>query len=662
MFQKVILLLTVFMSLTMANHLKNETSPYLLQHKDNPVDWYPWGEAAFAKAKKEHKLIFLSIGYSTCHWCHVMARESFEHKDVAKVLNKDYVSIKVDREQYPQIDSFYQKVYRVMNNRAGGWPLTIILTPDMKPFFAATYIPRDGGYGSSGLIDILKKIAHLDRKKLHKQGEQVLKVVKNIEHLVPQKASLEHNIASKTLKQFEQNYDSVYKGFGRGPKFPQFTSLVLLLKIYQINGNKKALSMAVDTLRAMAKSGMFDQIEGAFYRYSVDRKWAIPHFEKMLYTNAEALEAYSLAYKITKEPLFKEVIDKTISQIDERFLEGGVYKSASNADSKNGLGEEEEGYYFLFDYAKALEYLEKNGISKAGAKKALHYLGISEDGNFNGEYSNPKIAGAKAPKDTKKVIALLKKMRHAKKYPFIDSKINTAWNALYIKGKLMAATIDKKYLKSALSSLDTLLKLMYKNGELYHQTIPGRVPVQKGVLQDYAFLANALFKAYQITLEQRYFDLYEKLVKDSIKLFYKNGRWLESHGGFKSYAEIEGGSYASDLGVEFINLTLYATAKGDYKVLTIVKKSMSYYVKDINAYPSYFPSVTLASLLLKYEPLFIKSNRKNLQLFKSESFRYPFVYKEVTKSNQYLACKLSSCFSYATDIRKIRKDINALLK
>ncbi len=660
MFKKALLLLTIFLGITMANQLQNETSPYLLQHKNNPVNWYPWGEEAFTKAKKENKLIFLSIGYSTCHWCHVMVHESFEDEQVAKILNKDFISIKIDREQFPHIDGFYQKVYRVMNKKGGGWPLTIVMTADKEPFFAATYIPKYAGYGSRGLIEILQEIAHFDRVKLQEKGKQVLDVVNSKEKISHSNETFDNKLLHNIIKQFQNSYDYEYKGFGTHPKFPQFTNLILLLKTYKIDGDKEALTMAIDSLKAMAKGGIFDQIEGGFYRYSVDQKWTIPHFEKMLYTNAEALEAYSLAYQITREPLFKEVIDKTIQEIDKRFLEDGVYKSASNADSKNDQGKNEEGYYFVFDYMESLEFLEKNGIREDAAKEALAYLGIVEDGNFDGEHSNPEIIGSSKPKNIKKVISLLKEIRDTKEYPFIDNKINTAWNALYIKGKLLATKVDKKYLKSALHSLNSLITLVYKDGELYHQTIKGKIPTQKAILEDYSFLSATLFEAYQQTLDNKYLTLYEKLIEKSIELFYQDGRWIESNDGFKTYADIEESGYASALGVHFNNLILYASMEGDYKTFEIVKKSMQYYVEYINKYPSYFPNATLASIFYNIEPVFIKSKKENLESFSTNSFSYPFVYKKEYDADEYLACKISSCFSYSNDIKKIIKDINNL--
>jgi uncharacterized protein len=644
----------------MANQLYNETSPYLLQHKDNPVDWYPWGDEAFDKAKKENKLIFLSIGYSTCHWCHVMAHESFEDEEVAKVLNKDFISIKMDREQFPHIDGFYQKVFRVMNKRGGGWPLTIAMTADKEPFFSATYIPKYAGYGSRGLIEVLQEIASYDKGVLKEQGQQILSFVKQQEQFPLSNTNYDKKILHTIVEQFKSSYDSHYKGFGTQPKFPQFANIILLLRLYHINKDQDALNMAVDSLRAMAKGGIYDQIEGAFYRYSVDQKWTIPHFEKMLYTNAEALEAYTLAYKITKEPLFKEIIDKTIKQIDIRFKEHGVYKSASNADSKNDHEENEEGYYFVYDYMESLEYLESNGIDTQEAKLALHYLGIIKDGNFDAEKSNPEILDDTKPKYLEKVIALLKQIRDKREYPFIDNKINTAWNALYLKGKLIASTTDTNYLQETLHSLDSLISLMYEKGELYHQTIKRKNPTQKGILEDYSFMISTLFEAYQITLDEKYLAIYEQLVKKSIEIFYKDGRWKEADDGFETFADIEDAGYASALGVQFTNLILYACMEGDYKIYEMTKKSMQYYIEHINKYPSYFPNTTLASIYYMIKPVFIKSSKEKLEKFTPDDFNYPFVYKKGYTAKEYLACTINSCFSYSLDLQKIIEDTDNL--
>lgn len=654
----------VFFGITLeaANKLTNETSPYLLQHKNNPVAWYPWGNEAFEVAKKENKLIFLSIGYSTCHWCHVMAHESFEDDEVAHVLNKDFISIKVDKEQFPHVDNFYQNVFRTMNKRTGGWPLTVIMTADKEPFFAGTYIPKNAGYGSKGLINIIDEIVNAPYKDLKDNGKEILALVKKNEKLSFQNIKPDINLASKAIKQFKSYYDFEYKGFAKDPKFPNFANIIMLLKLYEITKNEDAKLMALEALTTMAKGGIYDQIEGAFYRYTVDKKWQLPHFEKMLYTNAEALEAYSMAYKLTKDPLYKKVINETIAQIDKRFMVNDVYYSASNADSKNHEGEMEEGFYFMVDYFEAEEFLEKNNISEKTIQETLAYLGIEKDGNFDGDLSNPHITSDNKPQGFEKVKKLLLKMREVKEYPFIDNKINTAWNALYLKGKFKAGYINKQYRKEAKKSLDTLLELMYKDGLLYHQTILGKNAVQKGLLEDYSFMAMASFEAYQMTLDMKYFTIFKELTLKSVELFYKNGKWLESDDGFIVYASIEDRGYASALGVNLINLINLSTVDANMKLLEIASKTLNQFGKKINKFPSYYPNTTLASIMNHIEPIFIKSKLENLKNYSSSNIHYPFVYKYEYDTSQYLACKINSCFSYNKVFDVVKKEIEALVK
>jgi len=643
-----------------SNHLANETSPYLLQHKDNPVDWYPWGNATFLKAKKENKLIFLSIGYSTCHWCHVMAHESFENKQFAALLNKYFVSIKVDREELPHIDAYYQKVYNVMNNKSGGWPLTIIMTSNKKPFFSTTYVPLYAGYGSSGLMNLIKSVVAAPRQKLSKIGENVLAYLRRGQYISNQRVSLYSDLAKRTINEIKSYYDFKSSGFSKRPKFPEASKIILLLKLYEITKNKKSLNMALKTLDAMAKGGIYDQIEGGFYRYSVDDKWKIPHFEKMLYTNGELLQAYALAYKYIKNPLYKKIIDETIAQIDKRFRVDKVYMSASNADSKNFSGEEEEGFYFLYEYDNVLQYLQKKGLKKIEIDPTLRYLGITEDGNFDGDLSNPHITTKNPPKNLKKVKKMLVAMRKRREYPFIDTKINTAWNAIYIKGMFQARIVNKKYITQAKTSLDALINKMYVKGVLYHQTVPGVAPKQKALLEDYAFLASTLFEAYQATLEQKYLNLYKQLITKSIMLFYKNGKWLESNDAFTTYAGIRQGAYANALAQQSINILNYATVEADTKKYGVAKEMLENYAKAINANPSSYPTATFASLMFEYGSVFIKSNRDNLNRVDINEINYPFVYKYVYDINDYLACKINSCFSYNAKFVKVKKDIESL--
>ena len=653
----IILVILFYTSLLSSNHLVDETSPYLLQHKDNPVDWYPWGHDAFVKAKDENKFMFLSIGYSTCHWCHVMAEESFEDKQVAKLLNDSYISIKVDREQYPHIDKYYQKIYHILNKKGGGWPLTIILTSDMKPIYAGTYVPKYSGYGSLGLVKILNNLKNKDKKKLNKFGQSILNILEQNKEVINSQ-NIDKDIEEKTIKQFINYYDFKYKGFSKHPKFPHASSIDILLDLYKITNNSNAFNMAIDSLKSMAKGGIYDQISGGFYRYSVDEKWQIPHFEKMLYTNAELIEVYTKAYKLTKNSLFKNIVIETIQEIDKRFLQNGVYKSASNADSKNFHGENEEGFYFIYDYDSIYEYLQNKKVKNI--KNSLHHFGIMEDGNIDGDYCNPYIAD-NTKINISKIKEYLAKYREKKEYPFIDNKINTAWNALYIEAKLKASTFDKRYLDEALKSLDSLLKMMYIDGVLYHQSIYRKIPTQQALLEDYSFLISTLFQAYQLTLDEKYFKLFDKFVEESINKFYKNGKWLDSNDGFISYASLDDNAYKNALANLFNNLILYSTVNADIKILDIVKKSIKSFSVELNKYPSYYPTALKTLLLDKYPPIFIKSIKNNLNSIDLATIKYPYIYKKVYDTNNYLGCASNSCFSYSKDFSDIKSDIELKL-
>ncbi|HIO90730.1 MAG TPA: thioredoxin domain-containing protein [Campylobacterales bacterium] len=638
-----------------ANQLKNSTSPYLLQHKNNPVEWYEWGEEAFKKAKKENKFIFLSIGYSTCHWCHVMARESFEDTEVAKILNENYISIKVDKEQLPHIDNYYQLAYRLVNKKGGGWPLTVILTPKIKPFFLATYIPKSEGYGSRGLIDILNSFSSHDKKQIDDSAEIISNMIDGYQNSKSKSVKLDSLIVKKAIAGHKKNYDFRYKGIGNRPKFPQASSIDSMLWLYQLSLNKLAFEMATDMLSAMANGGIYDQIDGGFYRYSVDERWEIPHFEKMLYTNGELISTYVKAYHVKKNPLYKKVIDESIEEIDRRFLYQDLYFSASNADSKNAKGEEEEGYFFVYDYETTYEYLEKNGISKSDINESMHYFGIVEDGNYDGDMSNPHVTTAIKPKAYTEVLSLLKEMREAKSYPFIDKKINTAWNAMMIKSKFEAG-----YIKSAKKSLDALLNLMYKNAVLYHQTLLPNKPKQEGLLEDYAFLADCLFIAYQVTLDKEYLELFRSLTRKSVELFYKEERWRESTDSFVTFATLEDNNYASELSINLENILKLSVVDADFKLQSIVKKTISDFSQLINSYPSYYPNASKVAIMLKQDMLFIKSSKKNLDMIDVHKLSYPFVYKLESDKDDYLLCGLESCFSVSKDLKTIIEAIEKL--
>ncbi len=643
-----------------SNELSKSTSPYLLQHKDNPVDWMEWSDRAFKKAKDENKLIFLSIGYSTCHWCHEMARQSFSQKDVADILNKNFVSIKVDKERLSYIDNYYQEGYRIVNNRAGGWPLTVILLPNKKPVYFGTYMPKDA------LIELLKKVASTKRDKLESIANDIEKAINLYKNSKVKEVKLSNNLLNKAFIGYKKMYDFKNKGFSKAPKFPQANSINALLNIYLIEDNKEALKMATDMLDAMAKGGIYDQIDGGFFRYSVDSKWTIPHFEKMLYTNAELISVYSKAYKITKKKLYAKVVRESIKEIDRRFFHQGLYYSASNADSKDENGNEREGYYFVFDYNEALDYLTKHGISKLRAQEVLKHFGIKDMGNFEGgEYSNPTLKKYDTKYERER--HLLSELRAKREYPFIDKKINTAWNALYIKAKIDAGVVDSTFTKEAISSLNKLLEIMQnKNGELYHQTLLPNKPTQKGLLEDYAFIGNALFSAYEATLDDKYLNNFEKVVAISVNKFYKGSKWLQSTDKeFKVKATIDDGSYKSPLATNLGNILKMVLFGGDYKLLNIVEQSIKNNSMAINNYPQYYPSALNVATMLNRGLYIIKGPKIGLIKEKLNDIKYPFVYKKAINSKsskEYQLCGLKSCYASDISIDKVKNKLKDLIK
>jgi hypothetical protein len=645
-----------------ANKLIEEESPYLQQHAHNPVDWYAWGEEAFEKAKQENKMIFLSIGYSTCHWCHVMEKESFENKAIAKQLNQNFISIKVDREEYPHIDKYYQSVYRMMNKNSGGWPLTIIMTPDKKVFFSTTYLAPEPKYGQQGLINTLNIIIDTfknEKEVIFKDAQSIEAVIKKNLKLQNHKQTitLNQDIASTFLQQIKSGYDHENKGMGSAPKFPQATTWLTLLNIYKNSHNKEALDLATQALTAMAQGGIYDQIEGGFYRYAVDMTWTIPHFEKMLYTNAELLESYLEAYKINPKKLYSQVIHTTFSNLEERFKEENLYYSASDADSDG-----EEGKYFVFKYKDTLKALTTQGFTQKEANEVLEYLNVSSFGNFEKEQNNPSIdVDSVYPMKLGEAKTILKNLRKEKNYPFIDKKIQTSWNSLLIGSLFKAGEIlDKKYTTSAILSLDSLIEKLYVNQELYHQVLLGKKPKVKAYLEDYAFLISTLIKAHQETLEKKYLILASTLSKKAQKKFYKNKQWFMSTDSFTNPADLYDNSYRSALAVMLENLLILGLINEDYQNYHLAKTNLETYGKELNSIPSAFPYATSVVLMLQQEPILIKSSKKNLKKNK-QKFNHAKgrnLFRKTIKDKRYFACTMGLCFASEQNMTQLLKKVN----
>ncbi len=651
---KIIILLGLIFMNNQANELQYEESPYLQQHASNPVHWFAWGKKALEKAKKENKLIFLSIGYSTCHWCHVMERESFENEKIAELLNSNYISIKVDREEYPNIDKYYQKVYRLMNQRSGGWPLTVVLTPDAKVFFTATYLPPEPEYRTKGLSQILPELYELYTTN----PDNVYLMANNISRATTQKDSIEdplvkidENLSNLFLEQVTQNYDQLNKGIGTHPKFPRATTIETLLDIARLTLNFDAKTMADDALMAMAKGGINDQIEGGFYRYATDEAWRIPHFEKMLYTNAELLESYANAYKMSGNQYFKKIMDETIANIYTRFEKDNLFYSASDADS-DGI----EGRYFLFNYEETLKVLKKEGFSQKESEAALAYFNITEDGNFEEEMSNPYLTDKEAPKALEEIKATLFKIRKERNYPFIDNKIQTSWNALFIKALFKASEKER-----ALKAIDALVENLYLKDRLYHQMIIGKTPKVEAYLEDYAFLTAALIDAYEASYEQKYLELAQKLNAQSIKKFYKNRQWLMSDDEFKATADLHDASYRSSMAVSIENILILAHLSDDYDAYELASKMLTAQAKRINKIASSSPYAVRVALMLQNGIVVIKASKEKLLAHKKEirELYYPYVITKAVKENDFSACTMQKCFSSDIKIEKILQDIES---
>ena len=482
-----------------ANRLINETSPYLLQHAYNPVDWYPWGEEAFEKARKEDKPVFLSIGYSTCHWCHVMARESFEDEEVARVLNESYVPVKVDREERPDVDEVYMDVCQALTG-SGGWPLTIIMTPDGKPFFAGTYLPK------RGLIELLEKVKEIwktDREKLIKNAEEITGYFRGLK-----RGGERENDAEKVIRRayahIADSFDEEYGGFSQSPKFPVPHYLYFLLCYYKAYGDEKALGMAEKTLECMYRGGIFDHVGGGFSRYSTDRRWLVPHFEKMLYDNALLILAYTECFAATRKPFYREAAEAVIGYAIRvlRSPEGAFY-SAEDADSEGA-----EGKFYVWDYGELSELLTPEELRYAEKR-----FGVTKRGNFEGKNILNLLNGAE--KDSAAEARILRKLflrREKRTRPFLDTKILASWNGFMIEALSRAAAVfgEREYEEYAAATADFVTAKIRetKNG---------------GFLADYANLGNALIALYQATLEMKYLGEAKKLAGDMLRTFWDGG-------------------------------------------------------------------------------------------------------------------------------------------
>ncbi len=487
------------------NRLISETSPYLLQHAYNPVDWYPWGKEAFDLARAEDKPILLSVGYSSCHWCHVMAHESFEDDETADMMNRGFVNIKVDREERPDIDTIYMSAVQAMTG-AGGWPMTVVMTPEGKPFFSGTYFPPKDGYGRPSFKSILLGLTQTwreRREEVYESAEKVTGYLNNLESIGNSATELSSPIVKQALENLAKAFDVKHGGFGHEPKFPPHSILKLLLR----QEDKNLREMAFFTLDKMARGGIYDQLGGGFARYSVDEAWLVPHFEKMLFDNAQLVKLYAEAYLMTKKPLYKKIIEETLEWVKREMLseEGGFY-SALDADSE-GV----EGKFYVWDEQEIDELLGED------AKLAKAYFDISSMGNFEGhnilnlKHTDERIAerfGLSTTELQQKIAQIKEVLFAARKKrvrPGLDDKILCSWNSLMLAGFAEAGRIlaRQDYIDTAIKNAELIHEKMLANGRLKHSYKAGVAKVE-GMLEDYAYYGLALISLYQATFDSKW--------------------------------------------------------------------------------------------------------------------------------------------------------------
>jgi uncharacterized protein YyaL (SSP411 family) len=518
----------------MPNRLENETSPYLLQHKDNPVDWYPWGEEAFEKARAEDKPVLLSVGYSACHWCHVMERESFENEETARLMNEGFVNIKVDREERPDVDSIYMAATQAMT-RHGGWPMTVFMTPDGAPFYAGTYFPPVPSRGMPSFGQLLTSLSDAyenRRDEVLKSADSVREYLQSASNASIPRTGLSEGLLDDAANSLVGQLDNRFGGFGGAPKFPQAMNLEVLLRQYARTGDRAALSGVELTLRSMANGGIYDQLGGGFSRYSVDEYWLVPHFEKMLYDNALLARLYLEAYQATGDEFYRRIATETLDYLlrDMTSPEGGFY-SAEDADSEG-----EEGKFYVWTPQEIEAALEPEE-----ARLALRFWDVTERGNFEGKnilnVPRPPEAVAREFDLTTEELAeriegiraKLYEVREERVRPGRDDKVLAAWNGLALRAFALAARVlpeHEDYLEAARKNAGFLLEKMKEDGRLHRSFKDGRARFN-GYLEDYACVADGLVSLYEATFERRWIEEARTLADAMLELF-----WDAQRGAF----------------------------------------------------------------------------------------------------------------------------------
>ena len=605
------------------NRLIREKSPYLLQHAHNPVDWYPWGDEAFRKSRTEDKPIFLSIGYSTCHWCHVMERESFENEDIAAVLNRDFVSIKIDREERPDIDRIYM-AYVQATTGGGGWPMSVWLTPDLKPFVGGTYFPPDSRYGRAGFPVILERISAAwkeDRAKIIESSENVMRELRKQAEGTDSSGAdhVDRAVSDACFQQFRRMFDKQLGGFGNAPKFPRPSVHNFLMRYWKRTGNEEALEMVTATLLAMEKGGMNDQLGGGFHRYSVDDSWFVPHFEKMLYDQAQLVLSYLEAFQATRDEVLAAAARKTLEYvIRDMTSEGGGFYSAEDADSAASAAsprEKSEGAFYVWAWQELFELLGSPQALFIGYRYGMESNGnVLQDphGEFGGRnilfqahtveetahyFDEPLEDVTRAIKESERTMF---EARTARPRPHLDDKILTSWNGLMISAFAKAAAIlaEPRYLAAANRAADFIQQHLVVDGQLMRRYRDGAAI--GAMLDDYAFLIQGLLDLYESSFDFRRLDL-------AIRLQRQQSALLEdtAGGGFYASAQADAaalmrvkddydGAEPGGNSVSLLNLMRLAKITGDVEFAASSRKLIAAYQERITAVPHAVPQMMCA--------------------------------------------------------------------
>lgn len=666
------------------NRLINEKSPYLIQHAYNPINWYPWSEEAFEDAKKENKPIFLSIGYSTCHWCHVMAHESFEDENVAVILNKFFICIKLDREERPDIDSVYMTVCQALTG-SGGWPLTIIMTPEQKPFFAGTYFPKTSRYGMPGLLQILESVATQwknSKENLINSSDNILKELDKFFVSESNDTKLSEDNLKNGYNQLLRSFDIKYGGFGKAPKFPTPHKLMFLLRYYKMYDETNALEMVETTLDSMYRGGLFDHIGYGFSRYSTDDKYLVPHFEKMLYDNALLVISYLEAYEVTKKSLYKEVSIKTLEYVFRELAsdEGGFY-CAQDADSE---GEEGKYYVFTPDEIKII-------LGEEDGDYFNEYYNITEDGNFEGMNIPNLIKNKEYDKKDEKINILGQNVldyRNERYSLHKDDKILTSWNGLMIAtlSKAYKVLEDERYLEHAKKTVDFIYNNLIDSEGRVFARYRDKESKYKGILDDYAFLTYGLIELYESSYEISYLNKAIKLTEKMIDLFFD-----ENNAGFFLYGkdsekliarpkELFDGAIPSGNSVAAYNLIRLARITGKSLFEEIAKDQLNYIagaIKDTEINHSFFLIASSFALNKTKELICVikdESEKEKLKdtLSEMQTFNLTVIIKDEENGSEledlipytkdyilkedkatYYLCEGNSCFSPTNDLNEV---------